>query len=193
MIPGRLSGLLKNQPPLLANPLKLQPSIPMKQITAIALAAILGGASLLAAPPASEQAVERIIKAAMPLPKQKELFAKAADRMVDQIAQKKTLPPACAEEMRTALRNFMGKLADEGVLNKIAISQFREKLTDEELVTLAAFLESSVGQKLVNRTISLSVDKERLNRDMKDILDSKKTELVGVMVRIMEKHGVAVN
>jgi hypothetical protein len=95
--------------------------------------------------------------------------------------------------MRTALRIFMGKLADEGVLNKIAISQFREKLTDEELVTLAVFLESSVGQKLVNRTISLSVDKERLNRDMKDILDSKKTELVGVMVRVMEKYGVAVN
>ena len=45
----------------------------------------------------------------------------------------------------------------------------------------------------MNKTISLSVDKERLNRDMKDILDSKKTELVGVMVRIMEKHGVAVN
>ena len=165
----------------------------MKQIAAIGLAAILGCASLIAVPPASEQAVERIIKAAMPLPKQKELLAKAADRMVDQIAQKGTLPPACAEEMRTALRNFMGTLADEGVFNKIAISQFREKLTDEELVTLAAFLESSVGQKLVNKTITLSVDKERMNLEMKDILDSKKTELVGVMVRVMEKYGVAVN
>jgi len=45
----------------------------------------------------------------------------------------------------------------------------------------------------VNHTINLAPDKERLNRDMKDILDAKKTELVGVMVRVMEKYGIAVN
>ena len=164
----------------------------MKHITAIGLAAILGCASLVAAPPASEQAVERIINATMPLPKQKELFNNAADRMVDPLAQK-GLPPACLNEMRTALRNFMGQLADEGVLTKLMASQFRDKLTDEEILTLATFLESSVGQKLVNHTINLTVDKERLNRDMKNILDAKKTELVSVMVRIMEKYGIAVN
>jgi hypothetical protein len=165
----------------------------MKHIIAIGLAAILGCASLTAAPSVSEQAVGRIMNAIMPVPKQKELFNKAADRMVDQIAQKQNLPRACLDEMRTALRNFMGQLVDEGVLTKVAVAQFRDKLTDEELLTLATFLESSVGQKLVNHTINLAVDKERVNQDMKNILDAKKTELVGVMVRIMEKYGIPVN
>jgi hypothetical protein len=61
------------------------------------------------------------------------------------------------------------------------------------MLTLAAFLESSVGQKLVNKTIALAPDKERLNRDLKDVLDAKKTELVSVMVRVMGKYGIAAN
>ena len=61
------------------------------------------------------------------------------------------------------------------------------------MLTLATFLESSAGPKLVNKTITLAADKERVNRDMKDILDAKKAELVGVMVGVMEKYGIAVN
>jgi hypothetical protein len=125
--------------------------------------------------------------------KQKEQFDKAADRMVDQLAQKKSLPPACSDELRTALRSFMSKLADEGVLNKLTASQFRDKLTDDELLTLTTFLESSVGQKLVNKTISLAPDKERANRDIKEIFDARKTDSVGVMVRVMEKYGISMN
>lgn len=165
----------------------------MKPIIAIGLAATLGCASVIAAPQASEKTVDRIMRAVMPPSKQKELFNNAADRMVDQIAQKQNLPRACLDEMRTALRHFMGKLADEGVLTKVATSQLRDKLTEEEALTLATFLESSVGQKLANRTIDLDVDKERVNSDMKNILDAKKTELVGVIVRIMEKYGITVN
>ena len=165
----------------------------MKPIAVFGLAAILGCTSLLAAPSVSEQAAGRIINAIMPPAKQQELFYKAADRMTDQLAQKKSLPPVCAEEMRTALRDFMGKFADEGVLTKLMASQYRDKLSEEEMLTLAAFLESSVGQKLVNKTIALAPDKERLNRDMKDVLDAKKTELVGVMVRVMGKYGFAAN
>ena len=43
------------------------------------------------------------------------------------------------------------------------------------------------------KTISLAPDKERANRDMKEILDARKTDLVGVMVRIMERYGIPVN
>jgi len=165
----------------------------MKPIAVFGLAAILGCTSLLAAPSVSEQAAGRIINAIMPPAKQQELFNKAVDRMTDQLAQKKSLPPACTEEMRTALRDFMGKFVNDGVLTKLMASQYRDKLTEEEMLTLAAFLESSVGQKMVNKTIALAPDKERLNRDMKDVLDAKKGELVGVMVRVMGKYGVAVN
>jgi hypothetical protein len=45
----------------------------------------------------------------------------------------------------------------------------------------------------VNKTIALAPDKERLNRDLKDVLDAKKTELVSVMVRVMGKYGIAAN
>ena len=154
---------------------------------AVGLAAILGGTSLLAAPSASEQAAQRIVNVMMPPAKQKEGFNKLADRMVDQLAQK-GLPPACLNDMRTALRDFMGKLVDEGVMNKMMASQFRDKLTDEEMLTFATFLESSVGQKFINKTISF--DKERGDRDMKAIMDSKKTELMGVMIRILEKYNI---
>ena len=61
------------------------------------------------------------------------------------------------------------------------------------MLTLATFLESSAGPKLVNKTITLAADKERVNRDMKDILDAKKAELVGVMVRVMGEYGMAAN
>jgi hypothetical protein len=73
------------------------------------------------------------------------------------------------------------------------VAQFCDKLDDEEMLTLATFLESSVGQKLVNKTISLAPDKERANRDMKEIFDARKTDLVGVMVRVMEKYGISMN
>ncbi len=138
----------------------------MKYFTCIVLTTLLGCTSLAAAPQASEQTVEQIIHAVMPPSKQKELFNKAADLMADKLAQK-GLPPACMDELRTALRDFMDKLVDEGVLTKLATAQFREELTDEEILTLATFLESPVGQKFVNKTVSFTMDKEQLNRELK--------------------------
>ena len=168
---------------------RLYPINHMKNSTGIVLAAVLSGMSLAAAPQTPDQAVDRIIQAVMPPARQQELFNKAADRMADKLAQK-NLPPACIDELRSALRDFMQKLVDEGVLTKLATAQFREKLTDEEILTLATFLESSVGQKFVNKTISLNMDKDQLNQELKIILDGKKVELTGVMTRILEKYGV---
>lgn len=161
----------------------------MRYSTCIALAALLGCTPLNADPQAAELAADRIIHAVLPPAKQRELFNAAADRMTDKLAQK-GLPPAVIAELQTALRDFMGQLVSEGVFAKAAAAQFREKLTDDEMLTLATFLESSVGQKLVSKTISLKMDKEAFGRDLKNVLDAKKAEFTAVMNQILVKHGI---
>lgn len=152
------------------------------------LAALLGCSSLAAADSGYDQLAQTILQA----DKVKEFMNAGTERMVQRLKEK-GLPPAGQEEVRGEVNQFMAGLIREGACTQPFADLFRDKLTEEEARTFAAFLQTSAGKKLMSGAVSIGGDREQMQRAVRNIMQAKAGELTAILKRVAGKHGIQTN